>query len=158
MKTLLWVSDLRLLDTNTIAEFIASEYKEAKKIVEVMVGYNPWVAKAVKDRLPDTEVVVVDRFQEKVYYISQRSPELKSVKDDILRPNIEIYQGASLIYTIRPPEECLPYIYELASQVGADILVRPLTDINGAFYYPEKDGWKLKSYKHSSFWWLKRSK
>ena len=147
---------MKLLDTDTIAEFIASEYKGAKKIVEVMVGYHPWVAQAIKERLPDTEVVVVDRFQEKVYYISQRSPKLKSVKDNILQPNIEIYKGASLIYTIRPPEECLPYIYKLASQIGADVLVRPLTDVDGAFYYPAKDGWKLKSHKHSSFWWLKR--
>jgi uncharacterized UPF0146 family protein len=152
------VTDLRLRDTDAIAEFIALEYKGVKKIVEVMVGYNPWVAQAIKERLPDVEVVVVDRFQEKVYYISQRSPELKSVKDDILHPNIEVYKGSSLIYTIRPPEECLPYIYNLASQIGADVLVRPLADVDGAFYYPAKDGWELKSYKQSSFWWLKRVK
>ncbi len=150
------MSVLKLFDNDAIAEFIAAEYKDAKKIVEVMVGYHPWVAQAVKKRMPNTEVFVVDRYQDKVYYVRQR-PELKGIEDDILNPNLEIYRGARLIYAIRPPEETLPYVYDIAAKVGADVLIRPLTDVDGIFYYPAKDGWHQMSYKRSSFWLLKRT-
>jgi hypothetical protein len=144
------------LDTEAIAKFIATEYKDAKKIVEVMVGYHPWVAQAVKKRIPNTEVIVVDRYQDKVYYVRQQ-PGLKGIKDDIFDPNLEIYRGARLIYAIRPPEETLPYVYDLAAKVCADILIRPLTDVDGIFYYPAKDGWRQVSYERSNFWLLKRT-
>ena len=147
---------MKLLDTNATAEFIATEYKGAKKIVEVMVGHHPWVARAVKKHMPNTEVVIVDRHQEKICPVGQQL-ELRSIKDDILNPNMEIYEGARLIYAIRPPEETLPYVYDLAAKVGADVLVRPLTDVDGTFYYPAKDGWHQVSYKRSNFWLLKRT-
>jgi len=146
---------LKLLDTDALAEFISIEYKGAKKIVEVMVGYHPWVAQAVKKRMPNTEVIVVDRYQDKTYYIRQQY-EVKGIKDDIFNPNLEIYREARLIYTIRPPEETLPYVYDLAAKVDADVLVRPLTDVDGAFYYPARDGWRQISFKRSNFWLLKR--
>jgi len=147
---------LGLPDTDAIADFIASKYEDARKIVEVMVGYNPWIAKALKRRLPRTEIVVVDRFQEKVYYVSQKDPKLTGIVDDILKPDLEIYRGASLIYAIRPPEEYLLHIYDLAEKISADILIRPLSDVDGDFYYPLRDGWQKISYKRSSFRLLRR--
>ncbi len=148
------VFGLKLLDTDAIAEFIASKYQRAVKIVEVMVGSNPWIASAVKKRLPKTEVVVVDRYKDKIDHVEQICPGLKGIIDDIQNPRFEIYRGAALIYAIRPPEELLPHMYDLAERVGADVLVRPYSDVDGHFYYPSKNGWRLVSYKRSTFWLL----
>ncbi|RLG29731.1 hypothetical protein DRN98_08085, partial [Methanosarcinales archaeon] len=48
------------------------------------------------------------------------------VKDDILSPDIEIYEGADIIYSIRPPEELQVSIARVASAVGADLILKPL--------------------------------
>ncbi len=149
---------MKLLDTDAIAEFIASKYQRVGKIVEVMVGKNPWIAAAVKKQLSNTEVVVVDRYQETIDYIKQVCPEVKGVKDDILDPRLEIYEGAALIYAIRPPDELLPRMYDLAERIGADVLVRPYSDVDGHFYYPSRDGWRLVTHKRSSFWLLEHEK
>ena len=53
---------------------------------------------------------------------------LRVEKDDIFAPRMELYQGASLLYSIRPPLELQIAMGELAAQVGADILIRPLQD------------------------------
>lgn len=143
-----------MLDTDALAEFIASKYGGTGKIVEVMVSRNPWVAKAIKERLPETEVVVVDIGQDKVDYVREVCPELRAVRDDILDPTLDVYNGTGLIYAVRPPEELLPYVYDLAVRVGADVLIRPYSDVDGGFSYPAKDGWRLMSYKRSAFWLL----
>jgi uncharacterized UPF0146 family protein len=53
---------------------------------------------------------------------------MRVVKDDIFAPRMELYQGASLIYSIRPPLELQIAMGEVAARVGADILIRPLQD------------------------------
>jgi hypothetical protein len=49
-------------------------------------------------------------------------------EDDIFAPRMELYQGASLLYSIRPPLELQIAMGDVAARVGADILVRPLQD------------------------------
>jgi len=100
-------------DAGDIADFIASSYKG--KIVEVGVGRRPEVALLLKSRL---EVVVTD-IENHTY------PGIRFVRDDIFSPDIKTYQGASLIYSIRPPIDIQPAIAEVASRVGADLLIRP---------------------------------
>lgn len=46
--------------------------------------------------------------------------------DDIRNPNMDIYYGADLIYSIRPPQEIQPYIENISSEIGADLIVKPL--------------------------------
>ena len=41
---------------------------------------------------------------------------------------MELYRRASLLYSIRPPLELQIAMGEVAAQVGADILIRPLQD------------------------------
>jgi uncharacterized UPF0146 family protein len=49
-------------------------------------------------------------------------------KDDIFSPALEIYQGASLIFSIRPPIEMQQAMGDLARELGCDVLIRPLED------------------------------
>ena len=49
-------------------------------------------------------------------------------KDDVFAPRMELYQGASLLYSIRPPLELQIAMGDLAARVGADVLIRPLQD------------------------------
>ena len=53
---------------------------------------------------------------------------LRVEKDDIFSPCQELYRGASLLYSIRPPLEMQLAMGLLASLIGADVLVRPLMD------------------------------
>jgi uncharacterized UPF0146 family protein len=41
---------------------------------------------------------------------------------------LELYRGASLIYSIRPPLEMQLAMGQLAAKIGADVLIRPLMD------------------------------
>ena len=47
------------------------------------------------------------------------------VKDDITCPDLRLYRGASLIYSIRPPIEIQPSILDLSERIGADALIKP---------------------------------
>jgi len=53
---------------------------------------------------------------------------LRVAKDDIFSPRLDLYRGASLLYSIRPPLEMQLAMGALAASVGADVLVRPLGD------------------------------
>jgi uncharacterized UPF0146 family protein len=43
--------------------------------------------------------------------------------DDIFEPDLTFYQGADVIYAIRPGVEMVPPLMNLASRIGADLLV-----------------------------------
>ncbi|NYT01419.1 MAG: hypothetical protein GKC10_01495 [Methanosarcinales archaeon] len=98
-----------------LAEFILAHY--CGRVVEVGVGYQGDVA----CRLQSLDLVATDR--------SGRDLDgLTVVGDDVFSPRLELYQGASLLYSIRPPLEIQVAMGRLARQVGADVLVRPLGD------------------------------
>ncbi len=125
-----------------LAEYITSFYKG--KVIEVGVGKNPEVALLLKDRL---DIIVTDTSDlciEGVHFI----------RDDILDPNIHIYRGASLIYSIRPPVEIQHAIASVAKRVGADLIIRPFasekTDLNNYF-----DESKLINYGSAVFYLYK---
>ena len=50
------------------------------------------------------------------------------VRDDIMSPDISVYEGASLVYSLRPPYEIHDNIDDVARSVGADTLLMPLAD------------------------------
>ncbi len=100
-----------------LAEFISKNY--AGRIVEVGAGHVPDVARLLSAR--GMEVVLTDR-EERLL------DELRVEKDDIFAPRMELYLGASLLYSIRPPLELQIAMGELALLVGADVLIRPLQD------------------------------
>ena len=115
-----------------IAEYISKHYKGM--LVEVGIGYNWDVALMLKGL--GFDVVATD--------LKEIPIDLEFYVDDITKPNIEIYRDASLIYSIRPPPEIVPYILKVARSVKADVIVRPF---GNEFY-----NGKLINYKGERFY------
>jgi len=125
-----------------LVDFIVKNYRSAAKIVEVGVGSYPWVAKIVKNRIPWTDVVVTDVCEEKLKETKSTCPKLEVACDDIGNPSSEIYDGANLIYSIRPPPELIFEIHKVALKAGCDVLIRPLSHEECAFVFLIRDGWQ----------------
>jgi len=49
------------------------------------------------------------------------------VFDDVYRPNISIYQGAELVYSIRPPPDIWYSIAQVSATVRAELIIRPFS-------------------------------
>ena len=96
-----------------LADYITSSYKG--KVIEVGIGKHPEVALLLKDHL---EIIVTDTSD-----LCMES--IRFIRDDIFDPDIHIYRGASLIYSIRPPVEIQHAIASVAKRVGADLIIRP---------------------------------
>jgi uncharacterized protein len=88
-------------------------------VVEVGAGYALEVALDLKAR--GLDVVLTDK-QERLL------GSLRVEKDDIFSPRLELYRGASLLYSIRPPLEMQLAMGLLVLELGADVLIRPLQD------------------------------
>ena len=98
-------------------QFIARNY--SGRVVEVGAGYVLEVALGLKAR--GLDVMLTDK-EERLL------GSLLVEKDDIFSPRLELYRGASLLYSIRPPLEMQLAMGLLALKLGADVLVRPLQD------------------------------
>ena len=106
-----------LRGADDLAQFIASNY--SGRVVEVGVGYFADVALGLQAR--GLDVVLTDK-EERLL------GSLQVEKDDIFSPRLELYRGASLLDSIRPPLELQLAMGLLALELGADVLVRPLQD------------------------------
>lgn len=99
-----------------LARFILDRY--SGKVAEVGVGCVPEVALLLA---PHIEVFTTDK-------TGGAFGGLAVVGDDIFSPNLDLYLGASLLYSIRPPLEMQIAMGKLAQKVGADVIIRPLAD------------------------------
>jgi uncharacterized UPF0146 family protein len=84
--------------------------------VEVGIGLE----KAVYNELSknsDCEVIAVDLV-----------PGKGVLKDDFIMSDFSIYEGADLIYSIRPPPEIVYYLQKMAKRLGCDLLIRPFSN------------------------------
>ncbi len=106
-----------LRGADDLAQFIAANY--SGRVVEVGVGHFVDVALGLQAR--GLDVVLTDKEERFL-------GSLRVEKDDIFSPRLELYRGASLLYSIRPPLEMQLTMGQLASLIGADVLVRPLMD------------------------------
>ncbi|HTY89726.1 MAG TPA: UPF0146 family protein [Methanocella sp.] len=118
---------MSIIGYEDIAGYIKSRYPRGSRIVEVGVGGHPEVAELLRE---DFDVVCTD--------VSESGPGgVRYVRDDIFRPDMTIYEGAALIYSIRPPIDMQDCIASVAKKVGADLLIRPFsserTDLNKYF-------------------------
>lgn len=129
-------------DYKDIAEFILLNYDT--KVVEIGVGSLPEVALLLKDKL---EVIVTD-------VTGQEYPGIKFCRDDIFTPDMNIYEHASLIYSIRPPIDLQDAIARTAKGVGADLLIRPFGNEKADLrnYFKQYD---LLNYKKARFYLYK---
>jgi uncharacterized protein len=106
-----------LRGADDLAQFIAENYKG--RVVEVGAGYFADVALGLQAR--GLDVVLTDKEE-------RHLGGLWVEKDDIFSPRLELYRGASLLYSIRPPLEMQLAMGLLAAKIDADVLVRPLMD------------------------------
>ncbi|MEM1570128.1 MAG: UPF0146 family protein [Candidatus Bathyarchaeia archaeon] len=114
-----------LPDVEDIVEFIALKYGYSSKIVEIGVGFQFDVAIALKKRLPNTLIVVVDVNPNAVE--EARRLSLTAYVDDVQKPNMKIYEGTSLLYAIRPPPELIPCIRRIAEKIKCPLIIRLLS-------------------------------
>lgn len=119
------------------SEYIISNYKNSSLIVEVGVGGFPLVALTLQEHL-NMDIIMTDI---KPYHDNV-------VVNDITKPDLNIYRDASLIYSIRPPEELQNHIKWVAEVVGADLIIKPLST---EFIKPDK-GMTLINYKKAIFY------
>lgn len=124
-----------------LAEYILRLYKG--KIVEVGIGRHPEVALLLKNHL---DVTVTDAMGPRIHGI-------RFIRDDIFNPDIHIYKGASLIYSIRPPIDIQCAIASVAREIGADIIIRPFASERADIdkYFVES----LVNYKDAVFYLYK---
>lgn len=118
------------------AQYIINNYANADKIVEVGVGKFHKVALTLKENL-NSSMVMTD-----IKPISK-----KVIQDDIVNPDLKIYTGSSLIYSIRPQPELQPYIIKLGEKIGADIIIKPFST-----EFINSNKMKLVNYKKATFY------
>lgn len=126
-----------LQDYKDFAEYIAKNYSNTKKIVEVGAGREFSVLRELRKKLRNAQIIATD--------VAGRGV----IIDDITRPNISIYENAELIYSIRPPPELYPHLENIARKVGADLIVRSLSSD-----FVKTRG-KIINYKKASFYLYK---
>lgn len=96
----------------SIGEYIAIRYRKA---VEVGIGDNPdaaWVIEAAGALALCTDIRP-----------GIRHDGLTVVTDDIFEPDIWLYEGADLIYALRPGVEMVPPLIALAALIDCDLLI-----------------------------------
>ncbi|MDI9645066.1 MAG: UPF0146 family protein [Archaeoglobales archaeon] len=120
-----------------LAEYIIRNYRG--KVVEIGIGHYFEVAKILAKN--GFEVYATDLKDAK-------TPKyVKYFIDDVRSPKIEIYRGASLIYSIRPPPEIFEPIRVVSQKVNADCIIKPL--------YGDFPEGKLVNYKGTYFYVLR---
>jgi len=118
------------------AQYIINNYANADKIVEVGVGKFHKVALTLNENL-NSSMVMTD-----IKPISK-----KVIQDDIVNPDLKIYEGSSLIYSIRPQPELQPHIIKLAENIGADVIIKPFST-----EFINSNKMKLVNYKKATFY------
>lgn len=124
-------------------EYILSEAGDRPvKIAEIAVGKFGMISRMLDERenitLIKTDILPADE---------------SVTKDDITNPNLDLYEGVDIIYSIRPPSELQPHLVKLAEKVDAMLIIKPLTgeDLNTS-----KAKMELKNFGKASFYILRR--
>jgi uncharacterized UPF0146 family protein len=98
-----------------MAEYIAGRHR---KSVEIGIGHFPDLAFALIDRGADVFATDIVPFSYK---------GLRVFVDDVTRPDISLFRGVDLIYSMRPPPELVFYMDRLAARLSASLIVKPLS-------------------------------
>lgn len=132
----------------SLIDWISQNYGDARKIVEVGVGYRVDVAERISQALPETEILVTDKDESPLR--AKKRGRIRSVADDAMFPTFNLYQGASLLYSLHPPNELLSALEKLAVRAKADLLVVPISDER----YQFPNGWKELVIRGRTVGWL----
>jgi len=100
-----------------LTDFIKANY--SKMIVEVGCGRFSAVAVALRPffKVTATDLLEIDAVDCRLAPVY--------IKDDVTSPVLRVYQGASLIFSSRPPLEIQSNILALSGRIGADALIKP---------------------------------
>lgn len=124
------------------ADYLLSEAGDGDvKIAEIGVGKFSEIAERLSQR-PNITLIKTDI-----------APSDETViKDDVTNPNLDIYEGTDIIYSIRPPGELQPYLVDLALKTDCQLVIKPLTneDLNTG-----RVKMKLKNFRKASFYILR---
>lgn len=127
---------------NDFSQYILANYAHTDKIVEVGVGRFLDVALSLKKHLKG-DIIMTD-----IKPFPEKPADTEILQDDICHPDLKIYKGASLIYSIRPPEELHPSLIGIAEGVGSDLIIKPFS--KDSINTPKK--MKLINYKKAVFY------
>ncbi|AXV37193.1 MAG: hypothetical protein CIT01_02725 [Methanobacterium sp. BRmetb2] len=128
--------------------YIINNYSDANKIVEVGVGNFIKVAQNLQKYL-NKDIIMTDI----------KPCHHTITEDDVTRPDLKIYEGSTLIYSIRPPTELHQHLANLALKTGSDLIIKPLStefiNINKINLKKSKNNeFKLINYKKASFYMM----
>lgn len=101
----------------TLATLIQHNYLTT--IVEVGCGRYSATAQALR---PFFKVIATDILERQD--VDNRMKPIYA-KDDIRSPDLRLYRGVNLVYSVRPPLEIQPSIVDLSERLGADALIKP---------------------------------
>ncbi len=119
-----------------MVDFIAGRYTNT---AEIGIGKFPDIAFALLNRGMRIFATDIQPFKYK---------GLKVIVDDITRPDLSLYEGIDLIYSMRPPPELIPYMERLANKISAGLIIKPLSS-------EYIDGRRLMCHGNTTFFLLK---
>ncbi len=99
-----------------------------KRLVDYIAGRYSFGAEIGIGHFPDVALALAERGLR--VFATDIKPFLhdgvKVVVDNITQPDVSLYTGVSLIYSLRPPLELVPYMRRLAKVIAADLVIKPL--------------------------------
>jgi len=120
-----------------LVDYIAGKYVYA---VEIGIGHFPDVALLLSQNNVRVFATDIKAF---------RYRGIKGITDDITEPDLSLYDGLDLIYSLRPPPELVPYMIRLSHRLSTDLIIKPLSS-------EHCDG-QLVCYENTSFFlWSQR--
>lgn len=113
--------------------------------MEVGIGSSVEVMEELKENLPGCQLIATDVRKVPV-------PEgVEFFRDDIFEPDLSIYRGSDLIYSLRAPPELYSPLCILSRKIKADLLLKPLSSEES----PENG--KLVNFSGASFYLVELS-
>ena len=108
------------------------------KIVEIGAGKFQTISKNLSEN-ENIDIVMTD--------IDPANENI--IKDDVFNPNMSIYNGADILFSIRPPAELQEAIMKIRDEINATLIIKPLfnEDLN-----MKTKKMKLKNYNRASFY------
>ena len=108
------------------------------KIVEIGAGKFQTISKNLSEK-ENIDIIMTD--------IDPANENI--IKDDVFNPNMSIYNGADILFSIRPPAELQEAIMKIRDEVNATLIIKPLfnEDLN-----MKTKKMKLKNYNRASFY------
>lgn len=121
-----------------ISKLCDENNKDIVKVVEIGVGKFHGISDYLKEK-NNVELIMTD--------IYPNTEEV--IKDDVFKPNLELYKNTDIIFSIRPPSEIQEAIMNLRDKLNCTLIIKPLfnEDLN-----IKNKKMKLKNYGRASFY------